>query len=322
MMSELEEDSLKLPVLDLTQPDNIESSVLSSLLKACQEWGFFYVTNHGIPINLFTKIREFSNHIFSLGSDTKLKLGPSSRLKTYTPHFIASPYFESLRVSGPDFFDSSKASIDELFGQHKPEFSEILQEYGNHMMKLSKRIIEIILKSLGTGYEKKFLDSEFGNCHGYMRIVNYTPPSNVKENQVEGLGMHTDMSCITIVFQDELGGLQMRSKDGKWLNIHPCKNSLVVNIGDLMQAWSNGRLRSSEHRVVLTRSQNRFSLAFFWCFEDEKEVIAPNEILGNGNPRIYQPFVCLKYIKFRESNEVGNFEKIGYTVKDFAGLNV
>ncbi|TYH98852.1 hypothetical protein ES332_A11G025600v1 [Gossypium tomentosum] len=322
MMSELEEDSLKLPVLDLTQPDNIESSFLSSLLKACQEWGFFYVTNHGIPINLFTKIREFSNHIFSLGSDTKLKLGPSSRLKTYTPHFIASPYFESLRVSGPDFFDSSKASIDELFGQHKPEFSEILQEYGNHMMKLSKRIIEIILKSLGTDYEKKFLDSEFGNCHGYMRIVNYTPPSNVKENQVEGLGMHTDMSCITIVFQDELGGLQMRSKDGKWLNIHPCKNSLVVNIGDLMQAWSNGRLRSSEHRVVLRRSQNRFSLAFFWCFEDEKEVIAPNEILGNGNPRLYRPFVCLKYIKFRESNEVGNFEKIGYTVKDFAGLNV
>ncbi|KAK8325024.1 hypothetical protein V6Z11_A11G020800 [Gossypium hirsutum] len=321
-MSELEEDSLKLPVLDLTQPDNIESSFLSSLLKACQEWGFFYVTNHGIPINLFTKIREFSNHIFSLGSDTKLKLGPSSRLKTYTPHFIASPYFESLRVSGPDFFDSSKASIDELFGQHKPEFSEILQEYGNHMMKLSKRIIEIILKSLGTGYEKKFLDSEFGNCHGYMRIVNYTPPSNVKENQVEGLGMHTDMSCITIVFQDELGGLQMRSKDGKWLNIHPCKNSLVVNIGDLMQAWSNGRLRSSEHRVVLRRSQNRFSLAFFWCFEDEKEVIAPNEILGNGNPRLYRPFVCWKYIKFRESNEVGNFEKIGDTVKDFAGLNV
>ncbi|KAG8476797.1 hypothetical protein CXB51_030701 [Gossypium anomalum] len=289
-MSELEEDSLKLPVLDLTQPDNIESSFLSSLLKACQEWGFFYVTNHGIPINLFTKIREFSNHIFSLGSDTKLKLGPSSRLKTYTPHFIASPYFESLRVSGPDFFDSSKASIDELFGQHKPEF--------------------------------RFLDSEFGNCHGYMRIVNYTPPSNVEENQVEGLGMHTDMSCITIVFQDELGGLQMRSKDGKWLNIHPCKNSLVVNIGDLMQAWSNGRLRSSEHRVVLRRSRNRFSLAFFWCFEDEKEVIAPNEIVGNGNPRIYQPFVCLKYIKFRESNEVGNFEKIGYTVKDFAGLNV
>lgn len=180
----------------------------------------------------------------------------------------------------------------------------------------------MILKSLGIGYEKRFLDSEFGNCHGYMRIVNYTPPSNVEENQVEGLGMHTDMSCITIVFQDELGGLQMRSKDGKWLNIHPCKNSLVVNIGDLMQAWSNGRLRSSEHRVVLRRSQNRFSLAFFWCFEDEKEVVAPNEIVGNGNPRIYHPFVCLKYIKFRESNEVGNFEKIGYTVKDFAGLNV
>ncbi|KAE8722231.1 transcription factor GLABRA 3-like isoform X1 [Hibiscus syriacus] len=319
-MSELE-DSLKLPVLDLNAT-SLYSSSSSSLLKACEEWGFFYVTNHGIPQNLFTKIREFSDDVFCLCSDTKLKLGPSSCLKTYTPRFIASSYFESLRVSGPDFFASSQASIDELFGQGRPEFSEILQEYGSNMTKLSKRIIEIILKSLGDGYEKKFSDSEFGNCHGYMRISNYKPPDDVEEKEVEGLGMHTDMSCITIVFQDELGGLQMRSKDGKWLNIHPCEDSLVVNIGDLMQAWSNGRLRSSEHRVVLRRFRNRFSLAFFWCFEDQKVIVAPDEIVGTGNPRIYSPFVCLKYMKFRESNEVGNFEKIGYTVKDFAGLKV
>ncbi|KAE8727050.1 hypothetical protein F3Y22_tig00005929pilonHSYRG00111 [Hibiscus syriacus] len=89
-----------------------------------------------------------------------------------------------------------------------------------------------------------------------------------------------------------------------------------------MQAWSNGRLRSSEHRVVLRRFRNRFSLAFLWCFEDQRVIVAPDEIVGTGNPRIYSPFVCFKYIKFRESNEVGNFEKIGYTVKDFAVLKV
>ena len=55
-----------------------------------------------------------------------------------------------------------------------------------------------------------------------MRLVNYTPPDDVEEREVEGLGLHTDMSCITIVYQDEFGGLQMRSKEGKWMDIRSC----------------------------------------------------------------------------------------------------
>lgn len=118
-MSELQ-ISVELPVLDLSQP--VELSFLSSLAHACQEWGFFYVTNHGISKTLFCEVCSLSKHIFSLPADSKLKLGPSSCLKTYTPHFIASPYFESLRVSGPDFFASAKNSADELFSQQNLEF--------------------------------------------------------------------------------------------------------------------------------------------------------------------------------------------------------
>uniref|UniRef100_A0A5B6YT27 Fe2OG dioxygenase domain-containing protein n=1 Tax=Davidia involucrata TaxID=16924 RepID=A0A5B6YT27_DAVIN len=198
---------------------------------------------------------------------------------------------------------------------------EILQEYGNKMVELSKRIIEIVLMSLGDDYEKVY-ESEFSNCHGYLRMVNYSPPETVENEAVEGLGMHTDMSCITIVYQDEIGGLQMRSKGGQWVDIYPSESSLVVNIGDLMQAWSNGRLRSSEHRVVLKRYVDRLSLAFFWCFEDEKVILAPDKVVGEGNSRNYKPFVCLDYLKFRESNEEGKFEKVGYTVNDFAGLKL
>lgn len=198
--------------------------------------------------------------------------------------------------------------------------SEILQEYGSKMVELSRKILEIVLRTLGDDCERKFYESEFRSCHGYLRIINYSPPETVEEKQVEGLGMHTDMSCITIVYQDETGGLQMRSKEGEWMEVPPTHNSLVVNIGDLMQAWSNGRLRSSEHRVVLRRRVNRFSLAFFWCFEDEKEILAPEGVVGEGNLRQYKPFVCADYLKYRENNEVGKFDRIGYTVKDFAGL--
>ncbi|EEF50529.1 gibberellin 20-oxidase-like protein [Ricinus communis] len=311
--------SVELPILDISKP--INQSSLSSLAEACKEWGFFNITNHGISKQLYNKIYLLSQNIFSLPSEIKFKLGPSSSIKTYTPHFIASPYFESLRVSGPNFLASAQSSADVLFNQQNSEFSDVLQEYGSKMTELSKRIVEMLLLSLGDGLDKKFYETEFNNCHGYLRIVNYTPPKNL-EDEVEGLGMHTDMSCITIVYQDEIGGLQVKSREGKWMDISPCEETLVVNIGDMLQAWSNEKFRSSEHQVVLKQSANRLSLAFFWCFEDQKVISAPDEVVGEGCGRIYKPFVCSDYLKFRESNERGKFEKVGFTVKDFAGLNL
>ncbi|KAL8252675.1 hypothetical protein R6Q59_036368 [Mikania micrantha] len=191
------------------------------------------------------------------------------------------------------------------------------------MRILSKKITQILLMCLGKDFEMQF-KSEFSSCEGYLRINNYSlPEKRVMGKEVEGLGMHTDMSCLTIVYQDDIGGLQVRSEDEKWLNIDPLEESLVVNIGDLLHAWSNGRLRSSEHRVVLkecrNQNQNRVSLAFFWCFEDNKVISAPNEVVGDGF-RCYKPFLCGDYLKFRENSERGKFEKVGFTVKDFAGI--
>ncbi|GMN41020.1 hypothetical protein TIFTF001_010257 [Ficus carica] len=317
-MATKSQTSIELPIFDISQP--LDKSSLSSLSQACKDWGFFHITNHGVSKELYKQLYSLSNLLFNLPMESKLKVGPFSDIKSYTPHFIASPFFESLRVSGPDFFASAQASAMVLLNQQNSEFSEILKEYGSKMTELAKRIVQVVLMSLGENFEHKFYDSEFGNCHGYLRIINYTPPESVTQEEVEGLGMHTDMSCITIVYQDQIGGLQVRSKEGNWLDINPCEETLLVNIGDLMQAWSNGRLRSSEHRVVLKRFANRFSLAFFWCFEDQKVICAPDEVVGEGHLRAYKPFVCGDYVKFREiSSGEGKFEKVGFTVKDFAG---
>lgn len=196
------------------------------------------------------------------------------------------------------------------------------------MTELCEKIMKAILSSFGDDLHHKYYKSEFGNCHGYFRINNYTIPleQDHQEDDVdllEGLGMHTDMSCITIVDQDDIGGLQVRTRDGIGLmDINPKDGALVVNVGDLLHAWTNGRLRSSQHRVVLKRHSfvgNRFSLAFFWCFEDRKVVFAPDEVVGSGEGgRVFRSFTCGDYLRFRESNEKGKFEKVGHTVEDFA----
>ncbi|XP_027353403.1 gibberellin 20-oxidase-like protein [Abrus precatorius] len=306
-----------IPILDISQP--LQPSSLSFLSKASKDWGFFHIINHGIAKDLCSQLHSLSKHLFSLPYETKLRIGPFSSLKSYTPHFIASPFFESLRVNGPNFYASANSSAEILFDKQDSKFSVMLEEYGCKMEDLSKKILKMVLMGLGDGIEKKFYDSEFKKCHGYLRINNYSGPESMVD-QVEGLGMHTDMSCITILYQDEIGGLQVRSNEGEWIDILPSEGTLVVNIGDMLQAWSNDKLRSSEHRVVLKHHVNRFSLAFFWCFEDDKVILAPDEVVGEGNKRKYKPFVCFDYLKFRENNERGRFDKVGFTVRDFAGI--
>lgn len=114
------ETSIELPVFDISQP--LSPVSLSSLSLACKEWGFFYIINHGISKDLYKKLYSLSNHLFNLPSEMKLKAGPSSAVNTYTPHFTASPFFESLRVSGPDFFTSAQSSAQALLNQPNSEF--------------------------------------------------------------------------------------------------------------------------------------------------------------------------------------------------------
>lgn len=113
---------VELPVFDIGQSQPFDPSSLSSLLLACKEWGFFHITNHGISMELFKKLKSLSNSLFCLHSVSKLKAGPSSSLKTYTPHFIASPFFESFRVNGPDFFTSAQSSAELVFNHPYHEF--------------------------------------------------------------------------------------------------------------------------------------------------------------------------------------------------------
>lgn len=120
MVSMSEQTSLQLPVLDISQP--VLTTSLSSLYQACKGWGFFYITNHGINKDLYDHLRALAHQAFNLPLDAKLKIGPLTAVGTYTPHFIASPFFESLRVSGPNYFASAKGSSDAIFEQPNVEF--------------------------------------------------------------------------------------------------------------------------------------------------------------------------------------------------------
>ncbi|XP_031493306.1 gibberellin 20-oxidase-like protein [Nymphaea colorata] len=304
-------------IMDMSKP--LEETDLASLYYTCQEWGIFLVANHGIPMEVPDKVYSLSKPLFNFPFQAKRKIGPGSTFRSYTPPFVVSPFFESIRVNGPDFGASATNWSSALVGEPQLELCEALGEYGAKLQELAKRIVSMLLASLGDGM-KKAHESEFARCHGYLRINNYIPPDGDCV-EFEGLGMHTDMSCITIVYQDQIGGLKARANSGEWVDIEPREGVLAVNIGDMLRAWSNGKLRASEHKVVLKASTGRLSMAFFWSFEDEKVIWAPEEMVGKGFPRVYKPFLCLDYVKFREEGgDCEDFDRVGITVDDFARI--
>ncbi|KAI7995956.1 Gibberellin 20-oxidase-like protein [Camellia lanceoleosa] len=125
MMSDESHTSLQLPIIDIFLPLQSPSSLLS-LSQACKEWGFFHISNHGVSKELYSKVRSLSEYLFSLPVETKTKHGPLSSVKTYTPHCIASAFFESLGASGPDFAASAQSPADVLFHHHNFEFSQTI----------------------------------------------------------------------------------------------------------------------------------------------------------------------------------------------------
>ncbi|XP_022991453.1 gibberellin 20-oxidase-like protein isoform X1 [Cucurbita maxima] len=307
---------VEVPVIDISSQSLTESAA-SSLLRACNEFGFFFIRNHGLSKELYQKLISGADQLFSSPEETKQKLtiGASS----YIPRFVLSPFFESFKVSGPNFSASANAQgfTQSLFGHQATEFSNLLDEYGSKMKEVSKRVVKLLLNILGDNIENKFYDSEFSNCNAYIRINGFTPRGmNEEEEELEVFKKHTDLSYVTIVFQNDIRGLQMRLKGGDWMDVRPSEdNNLVVNIGDFMEAWSNGRLRSAVHRVVLRKNNmKRFSMAFFLTpKDDDKEIYAPSEIVGEGKSRLYRPFSTQQYRLFKEKNDVN----AGYQLKDF-----
>ena len=197
--------------------------------------------------------------------------------------------------------------------------SNLLDEYGSKMTEVSKKVVKLLLTILGDNIENKFYDPEFNNCSSYLRINGYTPLDMNAEEEVEVFKKHTDLSYVTIVFQNDIRGLQMRSKGGDWIDVRSSNDDiLVVNMGDYMEAWSNGRLRSALHRVVLRKNiTKRFSIAFLSTPKDEsREIYAPSEVVGEGKSRLYRSFSTQQYKHFRENN----YEKVGATIKDFVGI--
>ncbi|CAO2834247.1 unnamed protein product [Amaranthus hypochondriacus] len=264
------------PVIDFSKLDGEErEATMAEIHNGCQQWGFFQLVNHGIPMELLERVKKVSSECYKLEREENFK---NSKPVTMLNEILEKN--NGGKLEGMDWEDVFLLTDDNEWPVQTPGFKETMAEYRAELKKLAEKMMEIMDENLGLpkGYIKKAFNSgetgeENTETAFFGTKVSHYPPCPHPE-LVTGLRAHTDAGGVILLFQDDqVGGLQML-KDGEWLDVQPVPNAIVINTGDQIEVLSNGRYKSAWHRVLPNTNGNRRSIASFYN-PSFKATIAP-----------------------------------------------
>ena len=263
----------QIPLIDLSPlrdgRDSTRAAVADEICRACESVGFLYVVNHGISSSLLTTLFEVAEQFFALSRAEKdeLRLSTSTGYRGYIPAGIdggtsAGNRKEAFQILSAIELVGGPASIinrPNLWPSSLPRFRETLLNYFAAMQELSNSLLKLF--AIGLGVPEEIFSSQFDSPLSMLRLLHY-PPQPPTESAI-GSQPHTDTGALTILAQDDAGGLEAVNDLGQWTQVKPIEGSLVVNIGGMMKLWSDGRFSATPHRVINTSGKDRISVPFF-----------------------------------------------------------
>ena len=278
-----------IPVVDFSgfssPTSDARPRVAAAIGDACRDSGFFYVIGHGVDEELQERLERLSRKFFAADLETKMAIRMELGGRAWRGYF---PVGSEITSGQPDqkegiYFGSElgpehpKVAAGELL--HGPNlfpeiagFRETVLDYLDAMTQLGHTLMEAIALSLGLD-GMYFFDRYARDPLILFRIFNYPPlpPEEVAKRPLWSVGEHTDDGILTILRQDQSGGLQVKSR-GDWIEAPPISGSFVCNIGDMLDRMTGGLYRSTPHRVRNPGTQPRLSLPFFFDPNVDAEV--------------------------------------------------
>ncbi|KAF6136219.1 hypothetical protein GIB67_001628 [Kingdonia uniflora] len=293
MNNVVNQDSI--PVIDMSKYLE-DPKVAESICLAAEKWSFFQVINHGVPIESLDKVEEATRQFFRLPAEAKLKYteenSPTCNVR-YGTSFI--PQAETC-LEWKDYLSLLYVSKEEASSFWPRECRKQAVEF----MKLTEPVIKQLIEALMKGLKVKEIDERKESLlMGSKRInLNYYPMCPNPE-LTASLGRHSDVSTLTVLLQDDIGGLCVRLPDeeNSWAHVPPIRGSLVINIGDALQIISNGHYKSVEHLVIANEKRSRVSVPIF-VYPGASNVIGSfAEVLKNGEKAVYKQVWYKEYLK-------------------------
>ncbi|XP_021731698.1 protein DMR6-LIKE OXYGENASE 2-like [Chenopodium quinoa] len=289
--------------------------LIAEIGNACEKWGFFQVINHGVPQEKLERLEVTGRKFFALPQEEKRKVGRGEanpigyydsehtrNVKDWKHVFDFTAKDHSYIPVDPD--DLKPKQLINCWPQSPPEFKEDAQEYARELEKLAFKLLELIALSLGLAADR--LNGYFKDHASIVRLNYY--PSCPSPQLVLGLNRHKDAGALTILAQDDVGGLQVRRKsDGEWVSVRPNPGAFIVNVGDIVQVWSNDKYESVEHRVMVNSEKERLSIPFFFYPAHYIMVKPLEETIDDENPPKYNEYNWGVYFATKRKN---NFKKL------------
>ncbi|MED6147132.1 hypothetical protein PIB30_041236 [Stylosanthes scabra] len=308
--------------VDLSNPD-INQSV-NLLKQACLDSGFFYVVNHGISQEFMDEVFAQSKKFFSLPHKEKMKLIRNEKHRGYTPvldelldpeNQVHGDYKEGYYI-GVEVAENDPKSQKPFYGPNRwpapgilPRWRETMEKYHEQALEVGKKVARII--ALALGLDANFFDQTkmLGEPIAVLRLLHYEGKISDPKKGLFGAGAHTDYGLITLLATDEISGLQIckdrDAKPQKWEDVPPMKGAFIVNIGDMLERWSNCVFKSTMHRV-LGNGKERYSIPFFLEPSHECLVECLPTCKSATNPPKFPPILCQDYLSQRYNDTHAN----------------
>ncbi|KAL3649470.1 Protein DOWNY MILDEW RESISTANCE 6 [Castilleja foliolosa] len=281
------------PIIDLGCQDR--SLIIKQIGDACRDYGFFQVINHGVSKVIVDEIKRVAHEFFSLSVEEKMKLysdDPSKTMRLSTSFNVKKETVHNWR----DYLRLHCHPLEKYapeWPSNPVSFKDVVSSYCTEVRQLGFRLQEAISESLGL--DKDSLKNVLGEQGQHMAMNYY--PACPQPDLTFGLPAHTDPNALTILLQDlQVAGLQVLNK-GKWLAVKPQPDAFVINIGDQIQAFSNGKYKSVWHRAVVNTDKARLSIASFLCPSDEADISAPKGLISGEDGARYRNYTYAEYYK-------------------------
>jgi isopenicillin N synthase-like dioxygenase len=312
------EDMDQVPVVDISNPT---ATSLADLDRACRDHGFFLLSGHGLD-DLIARTFAAAPSFFDAPTGVK----NSVRRTETNPLGYTDRELTKQRRDHKEAFDITDP-MDERVARYNrwpvvDGFREALTDHFNACSDLAMRASVLVLAALGLSHESAE-HSHGDRVTSTMRLNRYSVGDPLPESERTGLaeladvalGQHTDLGLITLLIQDDVGGLQTESTEDGWIDVEPRPGTIVVNLGDTMQVWTNDRYRAALHRVRPMTTSTRMSIPYF--FNPKRHaVIEPIAELAEGGAR-YRPFAFRQLLDARSADNYADAGGPDTQISDF-----